>query len=736
MPPRTRLHLPAALLRATVLAAGIAAGATFLGADAPVAVCGSAFAVLALVHGRLHREVALRRQVMDAAPYRTLIFDADQRLIWHNGREGQPWHDALASLPPRPRLEQLLKAGLWHLSTAEREAEICRRLREHERADGRPTEILNANGSWERVRRVRLPHGEVVTYAVDISSVKQAEIALAGSEARLRSVLDTTPVGIWQLDEDGRTVFANRHLLRLFGGKAPTDMQASRVALAGPADATGPFGFTPDGESEAALELPGGGQLRLLVAASPWISGADGKRGCVLSLLDVTPFRAAQQRIEHLAEHDPLTGLCNRATFHAALEAMAADPKGGLLLLIDLDHFKSANDRYGHGVGDALLVEAARRLRDAVRPADVVSRLGGDEFAVLAFGATEDSALLVANRVREGLRGNLRIQGAEISVSASIGIATAPLHGEDAAAVMRAADLALYEAKGLGRDSVSLFQPELREKSEKRAEMREAFAEALESEELELHLQPQQDMERQVMVGAEALIRWNSKRLGRWVSPAEMLPAAGEAGLLHRLDRFVLRRAVDIIASWGDRADAPLHLGINISIATLHDVGFAKEVADILSSRGVAPERLEIEIPEDLAIRDLASVARTLSALREVGVPLSLDDFGGGHSGLPHVVRLPVQRLKLDRSIVAGLPDDPKSYAVLRATMALARGMGIEVIGEGVETQAQAFALRRAGCHIIQGWLIAKPMPAGLLLPPLHEARKPDGKPLPLRARA
>jgi len=724
------------LLWTAVLTAGLTAGAMLLGIAGPAALLGAVLLILGGAHLRLHREMALRRAVMDAAPYRTTIFDAEQRLVWHNSRAGQPWNDVLARLPLKPRVEQLLKALVWHLPTTEREAELCRRLKEHERADGRATEILNANGSWERVRQVRLARGEVATYAVDISNMKQGEMALAASEARLRSVLDMTPVGIWQLDEQGRTVFANRHLLRLFGGKAPADMQGSSLALAGPADVHGPFGFAPDGESEAVLELPGGSRLRLLVAASPWIPGADGTRGCVLSLLDVTPFRTAQQRIEHLAEHDPLTGLCNRATFHAALEAMAADPQGGLLMLIDLDHFKSANDRYGHGVGDALLVEAARRLRDAVRPADVVSRLGGDEFAVLAFGATEETATLVANRVRAGLRGSLRVQGAEISVSASIGIASAPLHGEDAAALMRAADLALYEAKALGRDSVSLFQPALREKSEKRAEMREAFAEALEAGELELHLQPQQDMERQVMVGAEALIRWNSKRLGRWVSPAEMLPAAGEAGLLHQLDRFVLRRAVDIIASWGSRPDAPRHLGINISIATLHDVGFAAEVADILSSRGVAPERLEIEIPEDLAIRDLASVARTLSALREVGVPLALDDFGGGHSGLPHVVRLPVQRLKLDQSIVAGLPDDPKSYAVLRATMALARGMGIEVIGEGVETQSQAFALRRAGCHIIQGWLIAKPMPPGLLLPPLAEAHEPGGTLAPLRASA
>jgi EAL domain-containing protein (putative c-di-GMP-specific phosphodiesterase class I) len=225
-------------------------------------------------------------------------------------------------------------------------------------------------------------------------------------------------------------------------------------------------------------------------------------------------------------------------------------------------------------------------------------------------------------------------------------------------------------------------------------------------------------MERQVMVGAEALIRWKSSRLGRWVPPGEILPAANEGGVIQRLDRFVLQRAVALLAEWGDRPDAPATLAINISVSSLHDPGFAGEVAQALARAGVAPERLEIEIPEDLAIRDLPGVQKTLQALREVGVPLALDDFGGGHSGLPHVVRLPVQRLKLDRSIVAGLPEDAKALAVLRATISLARGMGIEVVGEGVETEAQAFALRRAGCHVMQGWLVARPMAPELLVPP------------------
>lgn len=720
MPQYSRLSLPMILLGAILTAAAMLTAAS-LGAPFWQGLAVLPVAGLGWWQVGLWQELRLRRAAMEAAPYRTAIYGPDQRLIWHNGRAGRVLSEALASLPPRPWLDQVLKAAFWHLPPAEREAEITRRMVLHENADGEQVELRDAAGGWTRQHKQRLPGGLVVGFALDISQMKQGEAALAASEARLRSLLEVAPVGIWQLDAEGRTVFANSHLTRLFGGSAPASLSSSGLTLVEMEDPEGPFGFPRAGESEAVLALPGRPELRLLVAASPWIRSEDGALGCVLSLLDMTPLKAAQERIEHLAERDPLTGLANRASFHAGLEAMVQDPKGGLLLLIDLDHFKSANDRYGHGVGDALLVEAARRLREVVRPSDVVSRLGGDEFAILAFGALPEAATDLAGRVRQALSPRLVIEGAELPVTASIGLARAPEHGGEAEALLRAADLALYEAKAQGRNTVVLFEPRLRERSEQRAELREAFVEALDSGELELHLQPQQDIERNEMVGAEALIRWNSRRLGRWISPAELISAAGEAGLMPALDRFVLHEAVRMIAGWGDRPDAPRVLGINISVTTLHEPAFAEEVAEALALAGVAPHRLEIEIPEDLAIRDLPGVARTLAALRLVGVPLSLDDFGGGHSGLPHVVRLPVQRLKLDRSIVAGLPDDPKSYAVLRATVALARSMGIEVIGEGVETQSQAFALRRAGCNIIQGYLVAKPMPMDELVPPLPD---------------
>lgn len=571
------------------------------------------------------------------------------------------------------------------------------------------------------------------THAAQLARMAAREAARAGaageSELRMRAMLEHAPVGIWQIDEAGRTLFANARLRALFDGTAPEGLAQSglRRSEAGAES----FQIALGEEREAVLPAAEGREaLRLQVVASSW--PAEAGAGRLLTVLDVTPLRVAQARVEHLTEHDSLTGLANRDAFQAGLAAMANTPRGGLLMLLDLDHFKATNERHGHEVGDALLREAAARMRGAVRPSDLVCRLGSDEFAILAFEAGAEAALPVAGRLRAALRLPLRLAEMDLSVSASIGIAVAPGDGPDGPSLLRAANLALHEAKANGRNMVCLFEPKMRERHEQRATLREAFEEALDRGELELHLQPQQDMERQALVGAEALIRWKSSRLGRWVSPAEMLPAASEGGLIQRLDRFVLNRAIALLAAWSGRPDAPPHLGINISVATLHDPAFAVEVREALQRAGVAPERLEIEIPEDLAIRDLPGVQRTLQALREVGVPLALDDFGGGHSGLPHVVRLPVQRLKLDRSIVAGLPDDPKALAVLRATIALARGMGIEVVGEGVETEAQAFALRRAGCQVMQGWLIARPMAPDMMVPP----RAVAGVPATTRASA
>ncbi|WP_206933954.1 putative bifunctional diguanylate cyclase/phosphodiesterase [Roseococcus thiosulfatophilus] len=645
------------------------------------------------------REIALRDAlaVLRAMPCHALVVGPDRRPLWQAG-SGL----GFAAADTTGREEDRLRTAHGHLPPHAREAMVNAGLDAHLRADGTPQRVQDAQGRWFELRQFRLPGGSIVRFSAEITQARQREQSLASSEARLLALLEHAPVGLWKLDAEGRTRFANARLRRLFQGEVPPRFPGA--ALPQP---------TPTEGTETLLRLPDGTERPVLLGVVPWDPPGGAPQGRLLSVLDLGALRHAQARLDHLAEHDPLTGLANRATFQAALAAMAEDPRGGVVMLVDLDAFAQHNDRHGHAVGDALLREAAHRLRGALCPSDLVCRTRGDEFAVLAFEAGAHAAPALAGRVRAALRAPLRAEGREVPVTASIGLAVAPQHGGDPATLLRAAALAVIEAKEMGGDTVSLFTPALRERDERRARLREAFTAALEADEMELHLQPQRNLEEGSLAGVEALLRWNSRRLGRWVPPAEILSAAAELGLLARLDRQVLRRAVTLLAGWPGPAPC---LAINISVATLQDQGFAGEVREALHAAGVAPERLEIEIPEDLAVRDLPAVHQTLTALREVGVALALDDFGSGHSGLPHVVRLPVQRLKLDRSIVAQLPEDPKAMAVLRATVALARGMGIEVVGEGVETEAQAASLRAAGCHVIQGWLVARPMPAEAFL--------------------
>jgi diguanylate cyclase (GGDEF)-like protein len=430
--------------------------------------------------------------------------------------------------------------------------------------------------------------------------------------------------------------------------------------------------------------------------------------------LDITSLKQAQARIEHLARHDPLTALPNREGFRLALGDMLAGG-GGALILLDLDHFKEANDRHGHDAGDALLVAVAERLRLIVRPTDVVCRLGGDEFALVVRDADGGAAAAIAARAGRHIGEPVSFRGNELRVGTSIGIALAPSDGDSPDALIRAADLALYQSKAERRGEPRVFDAGLRDKADRRRLLREALSEALGADELALHFQPQRDLATRALRGAEALLRWHSARLGRAVGPVELLEAAAEARILPAVDDWVVAAAVARLAAWRGAAGAPPLLAINVSPASLRDTRFADRVARLLLSAGVDAARLEIEVPEAIAARDIETVRPTLVRLHEVGVRLALDDFGAGLSSLQHVVSLPVDRLKLDRSIVADLDGPSPPRAVLRATLALARGMGIDVIAEGVETEAQAFALRREGVTVAQGWLTGRPVPEELL---------------------
>ncbi len=536
-----------------------------------------------------------------------------------------------------------------------------------------------------------------------------------------RAVADNAPVAVWHLDAAGRTLSGNRRLAALFS-TIPTGLLESGLRRAGEPVEGGPFGLPPGQEVEASVPAPdGSGTPRsVTVVASGWMETRTGGREAVLTLLDNSALRDAQAQASHYAYHDPLTGLPNRLRFQAALDRLVApgEDGGGALLLLDMAGIRAVNDRLGQTAGDGLLRETAQRLLAGARPGDEVFRIGGDEFGVIAPGAcTTHAAGAVAGRMRRALAAPVDLGMGPGPIHASIGHAQAPADAPDAQALHRAASLALAQAKRDGGGIVS-YTRTLGDRVARRLALRGQLVEAVDQGAFELVWQPQVDARTRAVRGAEALLRWPGGPGGSSVSPAEFLPEATDAGLMPRIDAWVLETALRQKRAWAVLGRGPAVVGVNISPATLRDPAFPDAVMACLSRHGVSPEELEVEIPEDVAARDLDAIAPVLHDLIGEGVRLSLDDFGGGLSALAHLLRLPVDQVKLDRSIVAGLPGGAREKAILRAVSALARGMEIPLLAEGVETEEQVEALLAEGCTVMQGWLFGRAVSADTLVPP------------------
>jgi len=678
---------------------------------------------------RARRQAAAARDARDllleaveTAPSQFALFDAERRVV-HANAAYRRLHRAAFDGPGPVRFDDLMRCICAEtLPPDQVEAEVARRVARHETDADQRFDRRYADGSWLRVTKRRLPSGAVVAFALDITPLKAREAELEASEAQFRAMVDGAPVGIWHLAADGSTRFGNGVLGAILGG-VPGSIAEAGLRLPDPGDPAHPFGFRPGKRVEVPLLRRGEPARTLLAVASRWIADPAGGRSALLTFTDITSLKSAEAQVEHMARHDPLTGLANRDSFRAALATMIA-AGGGALVLLDLDNFKEANDRHGHEAGDRLLVAIAERLRNAMRPDDTVCRLGGDEFALVVHGVDADAAMTVAGRATRLAAQPVAFGGLSLRITASAGVALAPLHGDAPDAVLRAADLALHESKIARRGAPVLFRAALREQADQQLRLRAALAPALAAGEFRLVFQPQRDLATRALFGAESLIRWKSSALGREVGPAELLEAAAETRLLPEVDEWVTAEAIARLAAWKGEPNAPPVLAINLSTVSLRDPGLADRIARQLLASGVEPERLEIEVPESIAVRDIEAVRPTLERLNGVGVRLALDDFGAGLSSLQHVVSLPVDRLKLDRSITVHLDGPEPPRAVLRATLALARSMGIEVLAEGVETEAQAFALRREGVSLAQGWLIGQPVDADHLF----ERRGPSGE--------
>jgi diguanylate cyclase (GGDEF)-like protein len=430
-----------------------------------------------------------------------------------------------------------------------------------------------------------------------------------------------------------------------------------------------------------------------------------------LALTDAKTLDAVRQ-----AFHDALTGLPNRALFLDRLEHALARARRGhaalAVLFVDLDRFKLINDTLGHGAGDELLVQAGQRLRATVREADTAARFGGDEFAILLEDDTHTrDATQVAQRVIDALQAPFEVGGREVFVSASVGIATSRAGQEDAAELLRNADVAMYRAKQEGSGGYHIFEPGMRVALLERLELEADLQRAVEQREFTVVYQPIVSLERSGVSGFEALVRWSHPTRGL-VSPAEFIPLAEETGLILPIGRFVLHEACRQAARWQREypADPPRTVSVNLSARQLRQAGLVEEVAEALAASRLDPGCLVLEITESLLIQDTDATIAKLRALKGLGVHLAIDDFGTGYSSLSYIRQLPVDILKVDKSFIDGVHESPEASAVAKAIIRLGRTLNLRTVAEGIEEPAQVEALRSMQCQLGQGYLFAKPL--------------------------
>jgi diguanylate cyclase (GGDEF)-like protein/PAS domain S-box-containing protein len=439
---------------------------------------------------------------------------------------------------------------------------------------------------------------------------------------------------------------------------------------------------------------------------------------------DIHDMKLAYEEIGRLAFYDTLTRLPNRqllmdrlgqaVRLHARLERV------GAVLLLDLDNFKTINDTLGHDNGDLLLDLVAKRLLAKVAGSDTVARLGGDEFVILLedIGACEEAgarhAAGVARRLLDVLNESYNLNGHERHITPSIGVALFGVPEPTISELLKRADLAMYQAKATGRNTVCFFDPKIQAAALMRAALETELRDGLKRGEFLLHFQPQLDSEGHV-TGAEALVRWQHPQRGM-VSPAEFIPLAEDTGLILPLGRKVLEEAcAELVRLAADPGTQGLHVSVNVSALQFRHPDFVSDVLAVLASAGADPARLKLELTESLLLEDVESAIDKMEALKRHGVCFSLDDFGTGYSSLSYLKRLPLDQLKIDQSFVHSLPSDPRDVAIVNAIVALGQAMGIVVIAEGVETVEQRDLLERCGCTRFQGYLFSKPLPSAQL---------------------
>lgn len=653
------------------------------------------------------------REAIDLLPQGIVFLDADGRYILWNQQYAEIYAVSADLLSPGVRFADTLRVGIERGDYPEaigREEEWLQERLARLAAPASRHEQRLANGRRILIDERKTSDGGTIGLRVDITELRESEEAS-------RLLFERNPVAILVHDIENGCIRAANPAAADYFGYPVEELQGCA------ADKLFAKGEWQRAERMLALDVTDSNQVWQMRRAdgeiveaviSTRLSQLEGYAATIISVFDITARRRIEQRMAHMAKHDELTGLANRAHCRERLRHLLENAKAGeavTLALIDLDHFKAVNDTYGHHYGDALLTDAAHRMRELLPANSLLCRIGGDEFALIFHKCSRTQAEIVSRSIISVLSQPFFVQGNVLHIGATVGLAMSPCDSEDPETLLRYADLALYAAKAEKRGTCRSFERQMDAAAQEKTRLEVDFRQALQRGELQIHYQPLVNLESGAVECYEALLRWNHPVRGA-ISPDVFIPLAEEIGLIEVVGRFVIQAACREAMNWPEH----IKLSVNVSPLQFRNGNLISTVIAALSAANLPAERLELEITEAVLMEKGPRPGAIIRNLRAFGIGISLDDFGTGYSSLSYLLNYPFTKIKIDKSFILNLTREENSCAVIRAVIGLGRSLGVTITAEGIEDETVRDYLRDEGCMQGQGFLFGRPVPAGELV--------------------